>query len=98
MGDIDRQKHLDTFENVWICEFCLHHNSIPLAYRPPNVDNPCILVEKAKKGKGKEGDGENKMLIFCIDISGSMDFVFEGKSRLESVKEAIKDEVNRMKF
>ena len=35
------------------------------------------------------------MLIFCIDISGSMDYVFQGKSRLEAVKEAISDEINR---
>ena len=38
------------------------------------------------------------MLIFCIDISGSMDYRFGAKSRLESVKEAILDEVNRLKF
>lgn len=38
------------------------------------------------------------MLIFCIDISGSMDYNIEGKTRLESVKEAIIDELNRLNF
>jgi Mg-chelatase subunit ChlD len=37
------------------------------------------------------------MLIYCIDISGSMDMVFEKKSRLDAVKEAITDELKRMK-
>lgn len=37
------------------------------------------------------------MLIYCIDISGSMDQVYEKKSRLDAVKEAITDELKRMK-
>jgi Mg-chelatase subunit ChlD len=38
------------------------------------------------------------MIVYCIDISGSMDTQFEGKSRLAAVKEAIRDEIKRMKF
>ncbi len=45
-----------------------------------------------------ERESNEKMLIFCIDISGSMDMSFEGKTRLESVKEAILDEVNRLNY
>lgn len=38
------------------------------------------------------------MILYCIDVSGSMDTQFKGKSRLEAVKEAIRDEIKRMKF
>lgn len=38
------------------------------------------------------------MIIYCIDISGSMDTVYQGKTRLEAIKEAIRDEIKRMKF
>lgn len=31
------------------------------------------------------------MIVYCIDISGSMDTQFEGKTRLEAVKEGIRD-------
>ena len=51
LSDIDRQKYLNNHDNVWICEFCLHHNNIPSNYLPPKADNPCILLEKPKKGK-----------------------------------------------
>lgn len=44
-----------------------------------------------------EEDNANKLLIFCIDVSSSMETYVETKSRLEAVKEAIADELSRMK-
>lgn len=46
----------------------------------------------------EEEVNENKVLIFCIDVSGSMDFQIQGKSRLQSVQQAILDQINRSKF
>ena len=76
------------------------HNDIPEDYEPPAQENPCLLLKKGKESKEMEEEvaEEDKMLIFCIDISGSMDCVFGGKSRLNSVKEAIGDEIKRLKF
>lgn len=45
-----------------------------------------------------EESEKESLLLYCIDISGSMDMEFQGKSRLEAVKEAIVDELKRMKF
>lgn len=91
LSDIERQKFLDNYEKVWICEFCLTHNSIPLAYSPPTRENPCLILQKVEKTNLKSEEGNEKILIFCVDISGSMDQSFEGKTRLKSVKEAILD-------
>ena len=35
LSDADKQKFLEDFEKVWICEFCLKHNNIPKNYVPP---------------------------------------------------------------
>ena len=99
LSDAEQQKFLSDFEKVWVCEFCLHHNSIPENYRPPKEENPCTILKKAdKKSMEAQIKNEEKVLIFCIDVSGSMDFQVEGKSRLESVQEAIADEISRFKF
>ena len=105
MSDEKKQKfiaNLKATNTVWICEFCLTHNAIPKSYNPPAEENPCFLIQKIKpnkKNKTEESDDSNKILIFCIDISGSMDMrVLGNKSRLDTVKEAIIDEINRMKF
>lgn len=44
------------------------------------------MVEKIAKKEVEKVHNEEKVLIFCIDVSGSMDFQVEGKSRLESVQ------------
>jgi uncharacterized protein YegL len=46
----------------------------------------------------EEESKEGKVLIFCVDVSGSMDTMCEGISRLDSVKEALLDEIKRLKF
>ncbi len=95
--DEKKQKFLKNFDSVWICEFCLAHNAIPKSYKPPQAENPCFLIEKANKKQNKndknvDNDDLNKVLIFCIDISGSMETkVHKNKSRLDTVKEAITD-------
>lgn len=82
MTDSEKQKYLDKHENVWICEFCRNHNSIPSSYKVPKIENPCLILADAKK-EGKDGSiADNKMLIFCIDISSSMDYRVDMKSRL----------------
>ena len=98
LSDAEQQKFLSDFEKVWICEFCLCHNSIPKNYEPPKEENPCIVLKKADKMMEAEINNDEKVLIFCIDVSGSMDFQVEGKSRIESVQEAISDEIKRFKF
>ena len=71
---------------------------MPANIEIPKDENPCYFLGAEKDSKkGASGRGE-KMIIYCIDISGSMDTDFKGKTRLEAVKEAIRDEIKRMKF
>lgn len=98
LTDAVRQKYFDGAIRVWICEFCLSHNKIPKNFNAPAVDNPCYLIRKGNAQKmDAEEDNANKLLIFCIDVSSSMETYVETKSRLEAVKEAIADELSRMK-
>ena len=70
---------------------------MPANIEIPKDENPCYFLGTEKDAERENRRGE-KMIIYCIDISGSMDTDFKGKSRLEAVKEAIRDEIKRMKF
>ena len=97
MDDAQRQEMKVEGKRQWLCEFCETTNLVPDDYVLPKEENPCYLREEGKMEEKKAGYGE-KTIIYCVDISGSMDCGVAGKSRLEAVKEAINDEVNRMKF
>ena len=43
-----KKEFLRRFDNVWICEFCLHHNNIPTDYSPPPQENPCLILKGGK--------------------------------------------------
>ena len=43
-----KKEFLRRFDNVWICEFCLHHNNIPTEYSPPPQENPCLILKGGK--------------------------------------------------
>jgi Mg-chelatase subunit ChlD len=45
-----------------------------------------VNVKKGKNSKEDKTTSPDKILIFCIDISGSMDMRMFDKTRLESVK------------
>ena len=81
----------ERFEKVWICEFCCQHNKVEKDYYPPNVEKPCFLIKKGDQKKENvfsNTDDDQKILLFCIDTSTSMDFKppDSKKTRLESVQ------------
>lgn len=47
---------------------------------------------------GQKQEKGQKLIIYCVDISGSMDTYVENKSRIAAVRQAIGDEIKRMKF
>lgn len=106
---------------IWLCEFCLTQNPIDKKVQIPTQDNMCYILDE-EKGKGEEEkvsenqkekldagqskNGEGVNIIFCIDISGSMNCSVERKepdqntkyvTRIECVQEAIIDELSKMK-
>ena len=81
-------------EQVWVCEFCEHHNKLKKSIQLPKQENPCYLVQKYEEGKSEEVEGTS--VIFCIDLSGSMDQtvsrapqLVKGKQRYLSRKDCV---------
>lgn len=107
-SDEVKQKYLQTNENVWVCEFCCHHNEVNRAFSIEKEQNPCFLVEESKKRaarnkkKTEEEEESGQILIFCIDLSSSMDDAVETtgkttKNKLQCVQEAITDELRNLR-
>lgn len=92
---------MDTKQSVWICEFCCTHNEIDPKFVVDKEQNPCFQVDEIKKrgaSKNKKAEQEDgdQILIFCIDISSSMEDTVHtdkkgSKDKLQCVKEAIID-------
>lgn len=109
LNDAQNQQILVLAENdrVWLCEFCDFHNKIPSIFQVPAHENPCYLIGKSIKDKeNDELDGNT--VIFCIDLSGSMDqtvckvpSLIKGKqkylSRKDCVITALLSQLERMK-
>ena len=104
-------------ERLWNCEFCFWDNTISLEEEeiPKQstvtyfLEQPVKPMELGEESKVKEEIMEdNSMVIFCIDISGSMCLTKPAKtktkysehgqyiSRLEMVKLAIDAQINEM--
>lgn len=94
----DAQKQFLNSAEGWECEFCLTANPLPPNFGLLPEPNPCYLLEKPKEKLASSQEDKESLLLYCIDISGSMDMEFEKKSRLAAVQEAIIDELKRMKF
>ena len=63
---------LDAKDLVWICEFSDHHNKLHQDAKAPQIEDPCYLLESMEEEKHEEEVGGTSV-IFCIDLSGSMD-------------------------
>lgn len=62
---------------VWVCEFCSHSNAVVIdSEEVPDKDAINYVIEGGEDVKAEEEDKQDKQdhssLIFCIDISGSM--------------------------
>ena len=90
MSDAQKQALKAKGTSLWVCEFCDTKNDVPPNIDIPKEDSPCYFLDSGTKKDRKEERGQ-KTILYCIDISGSMDTVFQGKSRLNAVKEAIRD-------
>ena len=65
-------------EEVWTCEFCETENSLEPGHglnEPPHVvleDYVLQAGERAEEGEASRVSNSNKLVIYCIDVSGSM--------------------------
>lgn len=98
MSDEEKQIYKAHLGKEWECEFCMSINSLPDNFENLPEENQCYQLERAGENLMNEEPEKESLLLYCIDISGSMDMEFQGKSRLEAVKEAVVDELKRMKF
>ncbi len=111
-------------KSIWTCEFCNGKNELVLDEEEiPKTDTLTYIMEKVAPPAVKQDEpmkdvaakepvpkDDDISVIFCIDVSGSMDaakFVKEGKAmkyvknksyptRLEGVKVAIDNQIERM--
>ncbi|XP_078491585.1 circularly permutated Ras protein 1 [Ciona intestinalis] len=91
---------------VWNCKFCEHENKIvsgnsaPLIPSVSHSDVTYLVQPSATRSQ----DNNDPMLIFCIDVSGSMCVSSQVKSgngnvfvtRLQGVQQAIVDQINKI--
>ncbi|CAF1031332.1 unnamed protein product [Brachionus calyciflorus] len=100
--------NLSSDKKIWTCEFCLEQNSLDSTTLDhlPSEEDVTFLLEQAPQTS--LGDTENlsndKYLIYCIDISGSMREPVKMKnsrgniiSRLDAVKIACFENMNTLK-
>ena len=61
---------------VWVCEFCGSKNEVDIVAEeiPIEGDTTYMIASAPVVGGGAEGGAsmEDSLVIFCIDISGSM--------------------------
>ena len=65
----------DDASKLWTCEFCSHTNTVDLvADEIPTEDDVTYLLEPASiAAEGTAtGSGDDNLVVFCIDVSGSM--------------------------
>lgn len=68
MGDIELK------DRKWICEFCGNFNRISSNTNRQAISNDAVFaLEKAKKTSKIDGE----FVVYCIDISGSMNVTVE---------------------
>lgn len=60
---------------IWECEFCGAVNEVDIVPEEmPTKEDTTFMIEPAQGAGGVAGGGgvEDSLVIFCIDISGSM--------------------------
>ena len=71
------EPHAVSGKRVWQCEFCNFQNQIFIEVEEiPKEDEVTYVLEPAPD-KNAEENLDNKYLIYCIDISGSMSVTTE---------------------
>jgi hypothetical protein len=94
-----------THTYLWTCEFCGFSNEFDADPESlPTQDNLTYIleaapdVEETKEPLGTEAlSSDDSTVIFCLDISGSMDERAGNVSKLQCVKSAILGQINEMK-
>mmetsp|Transcript_24356 Transcript_24356/g.30227 ORF Transcript_24356/g.30227 Transcript_24356/m.30227 type:complete len:184 (-) Transcript_24356:1514-2065(-) len=91
----------DDNQQVWSCEFCNQRNEVMIGEEeiPQSTEVTYLLeaaaqVEQAQEEEKKAGEkvSDRISVIFCIDISGSM----QQGGRLEMCKQAVAAQINSM--
>jgi hypothetical protein len=109
-------KDLSSEEVAWMCEFCGVHNRVPKNVEKPKATDELYLLKKAqttkpvaeeeKKETADKVDSEDDTsLIFCVDVSGSMDekhqVTQDNKknyvARIKLIKDAVIKQIEDMK-
>jgi hypothetical protein len=69
-------------EAAWVCEYCFNHNVVPFAYKEIKpTEKDVVLVVQAEVKKAVQ-----QTLVFCIDLSGSMNVTSEFKGDAKKLK------------
>ncbi|XP_069804041.1 uncharacterized protein [Dendropsophus ebraccatus] len=92
--------HVDDTQ-TWTCVFCAAQNPLPDYYRPESRDAGDELYTGDSQADNEYSFADQTMIIFCIDISGSMsvtvevtqeqsnDYNIVYKTRMEAVRDAL---------
>ncbi|RNA10386.1 circularly permutated Ras 1-like [Brachionus plicatilis] len=84
------RKSISSDQKIWKCEYCYENNEINISSldQVPDQDQVTFLIEPAPQESSSsstqsEASDDNKYLIYCIDISGSMNtyVTADGSSR-----------------
>ena len=100
------RKNISSDMKIWNCEYCNEENEINISTldQIPDQDEVTFLIEPAPENSSNssissETLGDNKYLIYCIDISGSMNTYCSGNTmtRLAAVQLACIENLNMLK-
>lgn len=77
---------------LWKCEFCYYPNEIPATAQPLSAEQSTVdytlEVEAEQPGNDVEENttettGEDGLIVFCVDVSGSMEVTTEVQGKVE---------------
>ncbi|CAF0867913.1 unnamed protein product [Brachionus calyciflorus] len=104
------QNNLSKDRKIWTCEFCYENNTVDLdtLEQFPSEEDVTFLLEPAPQTSHEDVNNftDDKYLIYCIDISGSMDTQVihntpndnnKRMTRLDAVKIACVQNLNALK-
>lgn len=97
--------HVKYSEKIWYCEFCLEPNELSISdfdQIPDDMDTKFLLESAPGQSNNSKKifPENNTYLLYCIDISASMDSEFSksnGISRLDAVKNACVNNLKNLK-
>lgn len=92
---VDKEHELKGNESLWVCEFCNHVNKLLIEKEEiPTKEDVVYVLESALEQGGTENDST---IIFCIDLSGSMNSTSEIAGKVELKFGLCQEEIEMLK-